>query len=315
MSEPIPNKDFTDGRLIRRHPVTNEPTDMAQTRERIIRTPANLIPLIDSVNILGWHDCSRNYYIDHGERNATNLIFITLAGGGTLELDGVIYQIVPGTMTIIPNNVRTVYYTNPGEEHWEFYWMHVRGVNVSNIFRRLYQSHNYMIRLKDPAIYTRIFEDILYSPLEGNAQALYNSRRISELLHLFVEEIISGRILISDNNNFVKTILQFMEANYMTNITNEDLSALVFMTPETIIRTFKKNTGYTPHAYLKMYRIMISCILLSNTDLPVKEIAQRVGYKSASNYSSEFRNLKGMSPVQFRNQYKHEKVNSQEESI
>lgn len=314
MAEPIPNKDFTDGRLIQRHPLTNELTDMAQTRERIIRTPVNLVPLLDTTTNLGWHDSNRNYCINHGERNTTNLIFITLAGGGTLELDEVMYRIVPGTMTIIPNNVKTIYYTSPDEDHWEFYWMHVRGVNVSNILRRFYQSHNYMIQLKDPSVYTGIFEDILYSPLEGNAQAIYNSRKISELLHLFVEEIIAGRILISDNNNFVKTILQYMEANYMTNITNEDLSALVFMTPEAIIRTFKKNTGYTPHAYLKMYRIMISCNLLSNTNLPVKEIAQKVGYKSASNYSSEFRNLKGMSPVQFRNQYNHTKANSQEES-
>ena len=218
MAEPIPNKDFTDGRLIRRHPLTNELTDMAQTRERIIRTPVNLVPLLDTTTSLGWHDSNRNYCINHGERNPTNLIFITLAGGGTLELDGVMYRIVPGTMTIIPNNVKTIYYTSPDEDHWEFYWMHVRGVNVSNILRRLYQSHNYMIQLKDPSVYTGIFEDILYSPLEGNAQAIYNSRKISELLHLFVEEIIAGRILISDNNNFVKTILQYMEANYMTNI-------------------------------------------------------------------------------------------------
>ena len=115
MDKQIKNKDSFEGRLILLHTIRNENLDMGQTRERMIHTPNNLIPLIDSLNNLGWHDCNLNYYVDHGERNPTNLIFITLSGGGILELEGIIYQIIPGTMTVIPNNVKTIYYTNPDE--------------------------------------------------------------------------------------------------------------------------------------------------------------------------------------------------------
>lgn len=296
------NKNVRTGRLIRIHPITNENIDMAETRERGIQTPENLKSIIDSITHIGWHDCNKNYNINHGERNPTNIIFVTLAGGGILELDGIGYKITPGTMTIIPSHINTVYYTDPEEDHWEFYWMHVGGVNVSNILRRLYQSHNYLIPLNDPSVYTAIYEDILGSALEGTAMALYNSRKLSEFLHLFVEEIISGRIIVSDNNNFVKTILQYIELHYMEDISLTDLAGLVFMSVEGTIRTFKKYTGYTPHAYLKLYRIMLACDLLSTTDLSVKNIAVRVGHQSASNFSSEFRRVKGVTPTQFRNQ-------------
>jgi len=284
------------------HPDLDEIIDMGETRERRISIPENLIPLIDSVDSLGWHDCSRAYYINHGERNDTNLVFITLAGGGILELNGVIYPIVPGTITVIPNNVKTVYYTAPGENHWEFYWMHVRGVNVSNIFRRLYQSRNYRYPVRDTTGYTRIFEEILNTRSEGSALALEVSQKISVLLHKIIEEIISQRILPKDDNDFVKKIRQYIEKHYMTNITIEELASHMFMTPENIIRTFKKYTDCTLHAYLKKHRITVACQLLHTTDLSVREVARRVGYRSASSFAAEFRSLKGISPTQFRKQ-------------
>jgi len=307
------DKFITDGRLILWHSKIYKNIDMGITREREFSNPESLIPLLDTIYKIGWHDCNLNYYINHGETNHSNLIIITIAGGGYLNLDGISYNISPNTIAIIPNDTNTVYYTDIKEGHWEFYWMHVKGFNVSNILQRLYQNHYYLIPLKNTEKYTHIFEEIINSHFEGNEMVLFNSRKISEILHLFVEEIIVGNIILSDNNNFIKTILQYIEANYMEYITVEDLAALVFVTPETVIRTFKKYTGYTPHAYLKMYRIMIACNMLSNTNHSVKDIALRVGYKSSSNFSAEFRNLKGISPIQFRNQYK--KVIKQEDSL
>jgi AraC-like DNA-binding protein len=40
--------------------------------------------------------------------------------------------------------------------------------------------------------------------------------------------------------------------------------------------------------------------LLATTDLPVKEVAQRVGYRDASRFSKAFKRARGVTPSQSR---------------
>lgn len=294
------NKYIEKVPLMIRHAKRNEILDMGLTRERRLSNPAVLTDILDHVIAIGWHDCNTNYFIHHQESNSDNIMFVTLLGGGILEIGGITYKITANSMTVIPNNVDVRYYTDIREGDWEFYWMHVRGVNVSNILRRLYQNNIYVIPLNTMDKYAAIFENILTLSCDGNEMVLYNSRKISELLHLFVEETIAKGIILADNNDFVKIVLQYIEKNYMHQINLEDISNRVFMSVEHTIRNFKKYTGYTPHSYLKMYRMMRACDLLSNTDMSVKEIAGKVGYKSDSNFISEFKSLKDMTPNQFR---------------
>ena len=294
-------------------PSSPEMTDMGLNRARIFSNAISLSMMLDTVRIIGWHDANGEYIFRQPDSERENMIFVTLSGGGILELNGLSYRIRPSTITVIPDNVEVSYYTDPAEKHWEFYWAHIRGANTSNVLRHLYQNHNYLLPLRNPDVFVSIFEDILTSPLEGSAMILYNSRKVSDLLHLFVEEIVCNQNSIPDNNDFVKTILRYIEEHYAQSITLADLASLLFMSEENLIRMFKKHTGYTPHAYLKMYRIMVACNLLRNTDLPVKRIAGMVGYKTVSFFTSEFRTLKGVTPTVFRSEIPQHMSSSSDE--
>lgn len=61
------------------------------------------------------------------------------------------------------------------------------------------------------------------------------------------------------------------------------------MSKRSFARRFAAATGTTPHAWLLNLRLSSAEELLETTDLPVEEIARRVGYRSACRSSTRGR--------------------------
>ena len=68
------------------------------------------------------------------------------------------------------------------------------------------------------------------------------------------------------------------------------------LSPYHLIRTFKAVTGQAPAQYLQATRMTAALRLLQESDLPVVEIAERVGYLDRTAFSRRFRRCYGMAP-------------------
>lgn len=64
---------------------------------------------------------------------------------------------------------------------------------------------------------------------------------------------------------------------------------------------FKQIYGETPYAYLKRYKMHRAAALLTETDKKVGDIAQESGYQNASKFADAFRDVMGITPLQYRN--------------
>lgn len=78
------------------------------------------------------------------------------------------------------------------------------------------------------------------------------------------------------------------------------LARAVGYTEEHFIRAFRGAFGVTPKHYAQTMLMRRACGLLQGTDLPVREIASRLGYEDASLLSRAFRRFVGVSPEGFR---------------
>lgn len=78
------------------------------------------------------------------------------------------------------------------------------------------------------------------------------------------------------------------------------LAAELGTSPSTLRRRFHETTGTSPHAYLLQCRIVEARRMLGETDLPVKTIAQRLGYNDVYFFSRQFRQLSGVPPAAYR---------------
>jgi AraC-like DNA-binding protein len=69
-------------------------------------------------------------------------------------------------------------------------------------------------------------------------------------------------------------------------------------------RVFKAQTGLSPKHYRLEIRFRRTCDFLRNTDMMIKEIAERLGYSSPYHLSMEFKHRIGFSPQHWRTQEK-----------
>ena len=70
--------------------------------------------------------------------------------------------------------------------------------------------------------------------------------------------------------------------------------------PSTLRRRFVEATGTSPHGYLLQCRAALARQLLGGTDLPVKAIADRLGYRDVHFFSRQFRQMVGVPPAAYR---------------
>ena len=99
-------------------------------------------------------------------------------------------------------------------------------------------------------------------------------------------------------------------ADFMASHRNEPLSAGLLARKYNLSisffeRTFKAVIGAPPAAYLRQLRIQEACRLLSNTDLPLGEIAEHCGFAGSSYFTAVFKREMNCTPSEYRkkNQY------------
>ncbi len=119
----------------------------------------------------------------------------------------------------------------------------------------------------------------------------YSSLRRSGELELSRVGLIDRRI---------RRAVELMHSRVDEDLSLKEISAASYLSPFHFSRLFKKLTGTSPLAYLTSQRMTRAKSLLAETDLPVTQIASRVGYSSTSHFTRAFRQATGLTPKAFR---------------
>lgn len=100
--------------------------------------------------------------------------------------------------------------------------------------------------------------------------------------------------------SFKIPVVEYIAAHYMESIRVADLADMMGFSEGHFARTFRREFGQTFIPYLTEYRIQRSKELLSDTRIPVDQIASQVGLSSYSYFCTCFKRLCGMSPGAYR---------------
>ena len=262
---------------------------------------ANMLPTLQSKNlfslhVIGWHKCNDLYRYTYEHGNPNHLLFFTVRGCGSLTINGQKYSLPAGTITFIPRNTPCQYST-PKNGLWEFYWLHTAGRVATEFMDTIGQNGNYLTDFEPGYNYTQRLEELirLCSKREHNAE-LYISQNLSELLHHVMLRLSEP----PENMSLSSRAIFYLEHHFHAHLSVEDTAQSLFVSPAHLIRTFKKETGYTPHEYMNEYRLMIAAQLLEFGQQRVEEIAAQTGFSSPSHFISCFRKQYGCTPLQYR---------------
>ena len=91
-----------------------------------------------------------------------------------------------------------------------------------------------------------------------------------------------------------------MTADLTAHYTIEQLAEEAGISPTALKNSFRGVYGTSLYAYLRGYRLQTAQKLLQETALPVAEIAHRVGYENPNKFSSAFRQVYTMTPLEYR---------------
>jgi len=92
----------------------------------------------------------------------------------------------------------------------------------------------------------------------------------------------------------------YIENNYMKDISIKDIADHLYLTPNYVSLLFKQEMNITIMTYVTQLRMKEAIKLLKDNNLRVCEVADNVGYKDANHFSKLFKKYFGYNPSDFR---------------
>src|SRR5512132_2606609 len=136
--------------------------------------------------------------------------------------------------------------------------------------------------------------------LEGSDSLLYVDTLTCELtLHLLRRYTVNGvnewpKARLSPHK--LRRAIEHIDANLGKQVSLSGLASVVALSPGHFAHALREATGVAPHRYVIERRVERAKALLRQSDLPITEIAHRIGCSSHSHFSVLFHRVTGLTP-------------------
>lgn len=110
----------------------------------------------------------------------------------------------------------------------------------------------------------------------------------------------AGHVPGKEQEQRIKKLMNWIDGNLEEELTLSDIANAAGISPRECQRLFRSYLHSTPMKYLREQRLLSAAARLSQNDLSITEIAAKYGFASPSYFSSEFRQLVGSTPLEYR---------------
>lgn len=227
-----------------------------------------------------------------------------MRGEGTLRVDGNEYIIAEGQGFYLPPNVPHEYFKN--QEIWETHWITFDGREILNLLDVLGFSKAMTFKIADIMALDAIFKKILYILKTNYYYSGYQSSGLLYQLLLEINRLSNYQTTQYDSHkiNQLQPVLDYIDANFQKDLTLEELSNLIALSPQYLCRLFKECLNLRPFEYLARKRVQEAKSLLLDGNYTINEIAETVGYNDCSYFCAVFKRHEMLSPAEFRTLHK-----------
>lgn len=101
-------------------------------------------------------------------------------------------------------------------------------------------------------------------------------------------------------NPHLKSAVIYIENHYRNALALDDLAKAASLNKSSLTQLFKNELEMTPIEYVWHHRMNVAKKLLEDTNLPVKDIVSRCGFKTVQHFSRKFEESVGCNPTAFR---------------
>jgi len=259
--------------------------------EKATRSTAKLLNVSSAKYGGDWHS------IPHTHHYAE--LFYIVGGDGQFRIENELFPVQKDQLVVVnPNVIHTevsfeshpleyivlgiegLELTIPGKEDRRSYILDFR--NSSDIVTCMQQM------LKETQAGLPAYEIICQAYMEILLLLLIRSENVS---------VAAASPLVSHQCD---TVRRYIDVNYKESLSLDDLARVVHMNKYYLAHAFKDEYGVSPINYMISRRIDESRYLLKETNMSLSEIAQILGFSSASYFSQSFRRSTGSAPIEYR---------------
>ena len=116
--------------------------------------------------------------------------------------------------------------------------------------------------------------------------------------HLY-DAVLTELECSADAAGLVDAVKHYIRQHYRENLTRNELADVVHITPNYLSKRFHTETGMSLREYINQLRVEDAKRLLLSTNVTISEIASEVGFDNISYFSTVFRKLCGVSPIEW----------------
>lgn len=98
----------------------------------------------------------------------------------------------------------------------------------------------------------------------------------------------------------LESVFEYIHKNYSRKILLNDLSSILFMSPNYFCSFFKDSTGFTPVEYINKIRVLKSIELLKSTNSGIFQISLECGFTNLANFNKTFKKFVNKTPGEIR---------------
>lgn len=140
---------------------------------------------------------------------------------------------------------------------------------------------------------------------------IYNSLEVDEMVLLLLEKILlvlgnyTSPEMVNDKLKqhhlvTIESAREYILKHFNEPISLQQLAAHCFVSPFHFSRIFKTIAGESPHQYLTQVRLTHAKVLLTETNLPVNDIAFECGFNSPEHFVTAFKQYFAVNPSTLR---------------
>ncbi len=177
---------------------------------------------------------------------------------------------------------------------------------IKNIFSMYSKERNY---LRD--IYSLVVKTVMLCQKntlgdEGTADEaqldaiLKDAKNIGEMTERLLSYVRLNCITEKDVSVNMRDVIDYVDTNYMKELTLDKIGAEFDISPNYLSRKFKKKTGKNFVQYINDKRMERAVEMLESTDMTVVKISELVGFNDQQYFHKLFKRYYGVTPIEFR---------------
>jgi len=198
-----------------------------------------------------------------------------------------------GDIIYLPSNVTYKSYWGT-EEEGEFITLNFKIFDTEHRIINLHSDLKLCYKDYDGKLYKQFFDIYELWKQSARGYKLECLSKLYSLLNTFAQ-YSERQDLKKKNRNILKAVL-YLEDNYLTNVTVEDLVKLSNINECQFRRSFKKLKGMSPIKYRNMLRLNKALEILKSGEYSVIDATMIVGFDDPAYFSRIFKQQFGQSP-------------------